>query len=83
MKNLTLIMTALVASVVLTACGGASSPSATSNTDTTATPTPAAPTPTTNNPVPVEDDAGELIIDNGRGTTNNQDTERPDKNTFH
>lgn len=74
MKNLTLLISVLVTAVVLTACGGASAPSATSTTETTATPAaPANPAPTN----PVEVDAGELIIDNGRGTTNNQDTEQP------
>jgi hypothetical protein len=63
MKNLILLTTALVCSVVLTACGGGGSELADSN----ATP---------NYGTPPNSIEGKMIIDNGRGTTNNQDTER-------
>ena len=59
MKNLTLLATALLCSVVLTACGGGSAD--------TAGVSPGNPSPST---------TGKLVIDNGRGTVNNQDTER-------
>ena len=62
MKNLTLLATALLCSVLLSACGGGGSET------TSVEPTnPTIPTPST---------SGKLVIDNGRGTTNNQDTER-------
>ena len=80
MKNLTQILTVLMASIILTACGGAASTSASTpatNTPATNTPAPSTSTPPATNPEPA-DDAGELIIDNGRGTSNNQDTERPE-----
>ncbi|MEE9309885.1 MAG: hypothetical protein V3U64_02610 [Cocleimonas sp.] len=61
MKKLTLLITALVCSVVLTACGGGESNVASVQT---------------NHGTPPKSIEGKMIIDNGRGTTNNQDTER-------
>lgn len=73
MKNLTLLSVLLIsASAVLTACGGGESTSSTGGADAN---TPTTTTSTTPN-TPTTGATGKLIIDNGRGTTNNQDTER-------
>ncbi|HIP80991.1 MAG TPA: hypothetical protein EYH16_01075 [Leucothrix mucor] len=56
--------------IIVAGCGGAeNSVTSTSNTTTNNEITPTATT-----------DSHELIIHNGRGTSNNQDTERSDKN---
>ncbi len=62
MKKITLFITAVFCTIVLTACGGGGSETAG-----------VAPTNPSN---PTTSTSGKLIIDNGRGTTNNQDTER-------
>ncbi len=61
MKKITLFITVLFYSVVLTACGGGSKVADTPSNPVT--------------PPPSAD--GKLVIDNGRGTSNNQDTEKP------
>lgn len=61
MKKLIQVSTALLVSIVITACGGAGD----GGTNVIKKPDPVDPT-----------ESGKLIIDNGRGTTNNQDTER-------
>lgn len=59
MKRLIQLSTALLVSIVITACGGGGTDAA------------------TNKPDPADPSlSGKLVIDNGRGTTNNQDTER-------
>ncbi len=67
MKKITFFATVLFCSVVLVACGGGSevadTPSNPSNPSNPGTQTPSA--------------DGKLVIDNGRGTSNNQDTEKP------
>ncbi len=69
MKKITLISVICFASLGLTACGGGkSNASVDTNTPAVSTNTPT--TPSTNS------SHSELIIDNGRGVTNNQDTER-------
>jgi len=66
MKKVILFATALICSVVLSACGGGSN---VTSVDTS--------TGVTTNPgTPPKSIEGKMIIDNGRGTTNNQDTER-------
>jgi major membrane immunogen (membrane-anchored lipoprotein) len=60
MKKKIGISAVLLLTMLLTACGGGSDVANNNPTD------PTAPT----------DKSGKLIIDNGRGTTNNQDTER-------
>lgn len=60
MKKIIQLGFALFVAIVITACGGG-------GTDTAGNTSP------TN---PPSESAGKLIIDNGRGTTNNQDTER-------
>lgn len=85
MKHLKLLSTAIFISIALTACGGGATTS-TSNGEaenTTAAPTetnspsstPASPEAPSTTPGNDEETSGEIIIDNGRGTTNNQDTE--------
>lgn len=64
MKNITLFSTVFLLSVVLTACGGGAS----SGGGVIAPPV---------NPNLPNPSSSELIIDNGRGTVNNQDTEIP------
>ncbi len=60
MKKIIQLGSALFVAIVITACGGGGTDTA-GNTDPTN---------------PPSESAGKLIIDNGRGTTNNQDTER-------
>lgn len=62
MKQITGITTTFLITILLTACGGGGSDGAT--------------TPSTPSTPDTQSDSGTLIIDNGRGTTNNQDTEK-------
>ncbi len=62
MKKLTILSITFLLSIGLTACGGGGS-----ETASVAPTNPSNPTPS---------NTGKLIIDNGRGTVNNQDTER-------
>lgn len=70
MKTLTNLVAIVSIAIIVTGCGGAENAITTSNNATTNNEI----TPT------VTTDSHELIINNGRGTTNNQDTERADKN---
>lgn len=63
MKNIIFMSTVLLLSAVLSACGGGGESAAVETAN-----------PGKINPGTPK--AGNLIIDNGRGTTNNQDTER-------
>ncbi len=65
MKNSSLITTAVLLSMTLSACGGGSASSGTSNPTATQTP-------------PNPQNSDELILNSGRGTVNNQDTEKAD-----
>ena len=68
LKILSVTLSTVAISLTLTGCGGGGSNSV------------AAPSSTSNPPAttpPATSDTGKLIIDNGRGTSNNQDTERP------
>jgi len=76
MKNIILLITTLLSAVVLTACGGGGTTASNSNY--------ANPTITNNANPPVHSvnpktPSGKLIIDSGRGTINNQDTEQLEK----
>jgi hypothetical protein len=61
MKNKIGISAVILLTMLFTACGGGGADIAGGNN---------------NNPSNPIDQSGKLIIDNGRGTTNNQDTER-------
>ena len=74
MKNIKLLITAIFSVVVLSACGGGGTSSATNNL--------AGPIMTDNPNHPIANPrtpSGKLIIDSGRGTINNQDTEQLEK----
>lgn len=66
MKKITQLSVALLITGVLTACGGGGGSTTPSNSTNNSN----------NTSNPTTDSAG-LIIDNGRGTVNNQDTEKP------
>ena len=68
MKKITLFATTFICSVVLSACGGGGADVASVNTNTGAAVNPGTP------PKSIE---GKMIIDSGRGISNNQDTEKP------
>ena len=74
MKNTILLVTTLLSATVLTACGGGGTTSVTQNNypDPTITDNANPPIYSANPQTP----SGKLIIDNGRGTMNNQDTEQ-------
>ncbi len=78
MKYLISMFVVLFSATLLVGCGGGESGSSSASTTTTTTPettTPEVVAPTT----PIETTPSyDLVIDNGRGTTNNQDTETPD-----
>jgi len=85
MKNTIRFSMALCVISVLTACGGGgkssneaadiASPSSPSAPATSAPSTPATSNPSTPNASTDSASSSDLIIDNGRGTSNNQDTE--------
>ncbi len=82
MKTIKLFIITALALTILTACGGGSSdkkasvaatPSTPSSPDRATNPV----NPTSPSPTSPTTDSTELVIDNGRGTTNGHDTEQP------
>ena len=63
MKNLILLSSTLFMAVALTACGGGSTTGSTSNTNASQSST-------------ASGNSDALILNSGRGTSNNQDTEQ-------
>jgi len=72
MKKLTILSATIVLSSLLVACGGGSGSDDSSGSGSGA----GAATGGTGGSAPAQN-SDSLIIDNGRGTTNNQDTEKP------
>ena len=72
MKKITLFMIALLATLALTACGGGSTSASNNYPNPVVTDNANPPVYPANPKTP----SGKLIIDNGRGTMNNQDTEQ-------
>ncbi|MEE9327515.1 MAG: hypothetical protein V3U71_09500 [Cocleimonas sp.] len=83
MKSIKLFIITTLALTILTACGGGSSNETTSvaptpSPDRATNPVnPSSPSSTPVNPTSPTTDSTELVIDNGRGTTNGHETELP------
>lgn len=77
MKTITLFLITTLTLTLLTACGGGASNKAAIVSATPITPSSPDRATTPDNPTSPTTDSTELVIDNGRGTTNGHETEQP------